>query len=211
MWLVSTVLLWGIVLLLAFLLIGMLQAQGRLAWRLEQLEAITPRRVGRSGLRPGTRAPDFLCPTTHGEEKRLNDWHGRKVLLVFMQVGCGPCESIIPALNTLQENTDLRVIVVNNGQTDKVREWVERVDALFPVLVQENHEVSRQFQVFATPFAFLIDEQRVVLAKGFVTKRRHLDYLLTSDQPTFRTTWPRADRQGVPLGSAKRDRTLALG
>jgi hypothetical protein len=109
-----------------------------------------------------------------------------------MQVGCGPCERIIPALNSLQTNTDLHVVVVNNGQTSDVREWAERVEALFLVLVQGNHEVSRQFQVLATPFAFLIDERRVVLAKGFVTKRRHLDYLLTSDQPAFRTTCARA-------------------
>jgi len=56
-WLVSYVALWLVVLFLAL---------GLLRWRLEQLEAITPTRVGRSGLKPGKKAPDFTLPSVAG-------------------------------------------------------------------------------------------------------------------------------------------------
>ena len=70
-WLVSYVALWLLVLLLGFLLLGALRALGLLRWRLEQLEATTPRRIGRSGLRLGKKAPDFTLPTISGGEVAL--------------------------------------------------------------------------------------------------------------------------------------------
>jgi len=184
MCLVSNLLLWGMLLFLGFLLLGILQVQARLAWRLEQLEAVTPSRLGRSGLRPGTLAPNFTCPTAQGGEMSLRDWAGRKVLMVFMQVGCEPCERIIPALNALQNSEDLQVVAINYGQRHSVHEWAEHSGAQFPVLIQENRDISLRYQVVATPFAFLIDGQGTVLSKGFVTKRQHLEFLITSGRVT---------------------------
>src|SRR5437773_12135935 len=62
LWLLSIVVLWIVVLFLAFLLLGTLRALGLLSWRLEQLEATTPKRLGRDGLKPGKKAPDFTLP-----------------------------------------------------------------------------------------------------------------------------------------------------
>jgi hypothetical protein len=45
-WLVSYIALWSVVLFLGFLLLGALRALGLLRWRLDQLEATTPRWVG---------------------------------------------------------------------------------------------------------------------------------------------------------------------
>jgi hypothetical protein len=58
-WLISYVALWLVVVCLGFLLLGALRALGLLRWRLEQLEATTPSRTGRGGLKPGKKAPDF--------------------------------------------------------------------------------------------------------------------------------------------------------
>jgi hypothetical protein len=96
--LASYALLWVVVLLLGFLLLGTLRALALLRWRLEQLEATTPSRVGRSGLRPGKKAPDFTLPSVEGVEVALHDLVGRKVFLVFTQAGCGPGQQIMPEL-----------------------------------------------------------------------------------------------------------------
>src|SRR5262245_3876033 len=93
-WVVSSVVLWLIVLLLGFLLLGALRGLGMLRWRLDQLEATTPSRLGRSGLKPGKKAPAFTLPAVAGGEISLHDFAGRKVLLVFMQPDCGPCLAI---------------------------------------------------------------------------------------------------------------------
>src|SRR5687767_4953947 len=94
--LISSVLLWLVVLLLAFLLLGTLRNIAVLGWRLEQLEATTPSRMGRNGLRVGKKAPAFTLAGTSGNDVSLADYANRKVLLVFMQTGCGPCTAVVP-------------------------------------------------------------------------------------------------------------------
>jgi methylamine dehydrogenase accessory protein MauD len=175
--LISSAALWLVSLLLGFLLLGALQHLALLRWRLEQLEATTPRRVGRDGLKCGKNAPDFTLPSAAGPEVSLHDFAGRRVLLVFTQSGCSPCHAIVPELNRL--GGEVTVLVVNNGAAEKTRQWATEVNARFPVLMQEGFSVSRRYEVFATPFAFLIDEQGVIRSKGIVNNRQHLGFVLS--------------------------------
>src|SRR5688500_17301028 len=86
---------------LAFLVLGALRALGVLTWRLDQMEAMRPSRIGREGLKVGRKAPDFTLPSAAGGELSLAGFSGRKVLLVLTQSGCGPCMEIVPELNRL--------------------------------------------------------------------------------------------------------------
>lgn len=165
------------VLVLGFLLLGALRALGLLGWRLAELEATTPRRIGRDGLKPGRRAPDFTRPGADGREVSLRDFAGREVLLVFTQSGCSPCQKLVPELNRLADGGS-QVVVVNNGSPEATRTWIAEVGARFPVLAQDQFAVSKLYQVFATPFAFLIDEKGVIASKGIIHSRQHLSYVL---------------------------------
>src|SRR5262245_37876978 len=108
---VSNVVLWLVVLLLGFLLLGTLRALGLLSWRMEQLQATAPVRVGRGGLKVGKKAPDFTLPSAVGGERALHEFAGRKVLLVFTQSGCGPCQAVVPELNRVQDRGEHQVVV----------------------------------------------------------------------------------------------------
>src|SRR6516162_9412444 len=113
-WIFSVVTLWAIVLFLGFLLLGALRALGLLRWRLEQLEATTPSRLGRGGLKVGKKAPDFSLTSIANGMITLHDFAGRQVLLVFMQPGCGPCHRLTPELNRIQDAGQIQVLVVQN-------------------------------------------------------------------------------------------------
>jgi methylamine dehydrogenase accessory protein MauD len=176
--LVSVAILWVTVFSLAFLLLGTLRALGLLSWRLDQLEATTPKRLGRDGLKPGKRAPDFTLPSAAGHEVSLHDFSGRKVLLVFTQSGCGPCRTVIPELNSL-ERGDTQVLVVNNGEQEETRKWSAEVGARFPVLAQDKFSISKKYEVYTTPFAFLIDAKGVIVSKGIINNRQHIRYVLS--------------------------------
>jgi peroxiredoxin len=102
------------------------------------------------------------------------------VLLVFTQSGCSPCKAIVPELNRLEQRGAHQVLVVNNGDADKTRAWAKEVNARFPVLAQENHALSKRFQAFATPFAFLIDEKGIITSKGLAGSKQHLNFVLSS-------------------------------
>ena len=72
------------ILFLCFLLLGALRAVALLRWQMEQLQATTPSRLGRGGLRPGKKASDFTLPAPSGGEVSLHHYANRKLLLVFM-------------------------------------------------------------------------------------------------------------------------------
>jgi methylamine dehydrogenase accessory protein MauD len=178
-WLSTIVILWALVLFLGFLLLGTLRSLGLLSWRLEQLAATTPKRLGREGLKPGKKAPDFALPSGDGGEIALHDFAGRRVLLVFTQSGCSPCKKIVPELNRLGKNGESQVVVINNGDADATRKWSTEVGACFPVLAQDRFSVSKRYEVLATPFAFLIDEKGVIASKGIINNRQHIGYVLS--------------------------------
>jgi methylamine dehydrogenase accessory protein MauD len=177
--LVLSVALWALVFTLGFLLLGALRAIGILKWQLEQLQATTPSRLGRNGLRVGKSAPQFRLPSALGQDVGLDDYLGRKVLLVFTQSGCSPCKEIVPELNRVQQRGPYQVLVVNNADIAKTRSWAAEVGARIPVLAQEKYALSKRFEVFATPFAFVIDEQGIITSRGLAGSKQHLSFVLS--------------------------------
>jgi methylamine dehydrogenase accessory protein MauD len=177
--LVSAVLSWALVLVLGFLIVGVLRSLGLVNWRLDQLELTRPSRLGREGLKVGKKAPDFTLASAAGGEMSLGDFAGRKVLLVFTQSGCGPCHNMAPEFNRVHDKGEHQVLVVNNGEPEETRQWAEEVGARFPVLVQEKFSVAKRYEVFATPFAFLINEQGIVASNGIVGSVQYLGYVLS--------------------------------
>jgi methylamine dehydrogenase accessory protein MauD len=199
----SNLVLWLLVLFLAFLLLGALRAHSVLRWQLEELEATTPNRVGRTGLKAGKPAPEFTLPKVGGGEASLRDFAGRPLLLVFVQAGCGPCHAIAPELNKLARQNALQVVVVNNAEPEIARKWADKVAAAFPVLIQEKWRVSKSFEVYATPFAFLIDAGGVVRSAGIAGSQQHLGYVLSGAGRRASDDHPEPGRTGA--GSVKSD------
>ena len=176
---ISCIALWVLVLFLAFLVLGALRNQGLLNWRLDQLQATTPSRLGRDGLRPGKKAPDFTLPSAAGPELSLHEFSGRRVLLVFVQGGCGPCHQVVPELNKLHHKGEPAVLAVFNGDPEVARKWAAEVKAGFPLLSQEKFAVSKRYEMYATPFAFLIDERGVIASKGIINNAAHIGFVLS--------------------------------
>lgn len=206
--LVSNLVLWVATAVLGFVLWGALRTLALLRWRVEQLEATTPSRLGRSGLRPGTRAPGFTLPTISGGEVSLHHYANRKVLLVFMQPGCGPCHGIVPELNRLHDVGEVQVLVIHNGTTDAIREWIKQNRPRFSVAVQDHFGLSKRYEAFATPFAFLIDMRGVISARGIVSTKQFLGFVLAGaghdekDAGGEADTFPESQASSAYVGEA---------
>jgi peroxiredoxin len=120
-------------------------------------------RIGRDGLKAGVLAPTFVLPDVDGTMHSLADYRGRRVLLVFSDVNCGPCEALAPDLVALaNERDDVQVVMISRGGAEANRAKREQHGYSFPVLVQKSWEVSKQYEMFATPIGFLIDEDGVI-------------------------------------------------
>jgi methylamine dehydrogenase accessory protein MauD len=178
---ISNLILWLALLFLGFLLLGTLRSLGLLQWRLDQLQATMPTRIGREGLIVGATAPEFRLPNAAGREVSLRQYRGRNVLLVFTQSGCGPCEAIVPELLRVQERGKIQVLVVNHGSPAETGSRAAEINGRFPVLGQEKWSLSKSYQVYATPFAFLIDELGIITGKGIVGSRQYLNFVLRGE------------------------------
>ncbi len=120
-------------------------------------------RINRNGLAPGTPAPGFRLPRIDGGELSLDEYAGRRVLLVFSDPACGPCNQLAPKLEQLSRQTaGVNLVMVSRGDADVNRRKAADHGLSFPVVLQRQWEISRLYAKFATPIAYLIDERGVI-------------------------------------------------
>ena len=142
---------------------------GRLLMRIEALEAAVDRpdsdpslaksRINRNGLPKGTVAPAFTLPLVTGGELSLSDYKGRRVLLVFSDPDCVPCDALAPLLQKLYSaRQDLNIVMVSRGGFEKNRKKIAEMGLKFPIVLQDQWRLSREYAKFATPIGYLIDE-----------------------------------------------------
>jgi peroxiredoxin len=122
-------------------------------------------KIKRDGLKTGTPAPDFRLPRLDGRgELALSELRGRRVLLVFSSPGCGPCNTLSPELEKFhREHAELKVVMISKGEPKENRAKVRDFGLTFPVVLQQQWEISRRYAMFATPIAFLIDEVGIIM------------------------------------------------
>jgi len=122
-------------------------------------------KINREGLKASTVAPDFRLPRIDGGETTLGDFRGQRLLLVFSDPNCGPCDELAPHLEEIhRERSDLRVLMISRRDADATRAKASNLGLSFPIVMQKQWEVSLQYGMFATPIAYLIDERGVLLS-----------------------------------------------
>ncbi|HEY7423540.1 MAG TPA: redoxin domain-containing protein [Gemmataceae bacterium] len=118
-------------------------------------------RLRRDGLKAGTPAPAFRLPRVDGGELSLEDFRGRRLLLVFSDPDCGPCTALAPALEEFHRGGGA-VLMISRRDAEANQRKVAGLGLTFPVVLQRHWEISLLYGMFATPIAYLIDEQGVL-------------------------------------------------
>jgi peroxiredoxin len=137
-------------------------AEGRR--RLHTERPLAESRIERNGLSAGTVAPDFELQNLDGEHVSLQAYRGRRVLLVFSAPQCGPCDAVAPELVRLHERFGdaIAIVMVSRGEVAANRQKADAHGFPFPVVIQPGWKLSREYGIFETPVAFLIDEEGVI-------------------------------------------------
>jgi methylamine dehydrogenase accessory protein MauD len=172
-WLASYIVLWGVVLFQGAVIFVLLRQLGLMYMGSAQ-------GVARDGLAAGERAPEFTLPDLAGRLVPLADFRGRPLLLVFGSTTCAPCRGLIPDLNVFarERAAELQVLYLSRGEADETQRFVSELDVRVPVAIHPDHELPDKYKARVTPFAFVIDAEGVVRAKGLANNRDHLEQLL---------------------------------
>jgi len=179
-WLASYVVLWVVVLLLAFLLAGALRQLGLLQLRLGDDPGAL---ITDTGLERGAEAPDFTAlGAESGELVSLSDLPAVPRMLVFASPGCLSCRELIPGLNEVRKTRgDFDFLVVCRGDLESCQAFGRMNGLEAPMVVDTTGQIEKDYLVTLTPFAYLIDHEGRVVIRGIANDWRQLESLLEQE------------------------------
>jgi methylamine dehydrogenase accessory protein MauD len=175
---ISVVLLWIAVIALSVTVFALARQIGVLHERIAHAGALTLA----GGLKPGETAPDLRLATLAGGPFALHAAAdaGRGLLVFFLSPTCPVCRSLLPVVLRLadEEREWLDVAFASDGGTaEEHRLYVrERGLEAFPYVISQ--ELGLAFGVGRLPYAALLDGRGILVAKGIVNTREHLESLL---------------------------------
>ncbi|HEU5393602.1 MAG TPA: TlpA disulfide reductase family protein, partial [Candidatus Methylomirabilis sp.] len=108
-----------------------------------------------------TEAPAFTLSDLAGTPRRLADFKGQVVLINFWATWCLPCREEMPAMERLyreMKNGGFTILAVNFAETpEQVEPFVKELRLTFPILLDQEGQVSRLYRAFSLPATYLID------------------------------------------------------
>ncbi|MBN6205431.1 redoxin domain-containing protein [Ralstonia pickettii] len=123
------------------------------------------------GLEIGNRAPDFELQTLDGEQVKLSDYQGSRVMLNFWATWCPPCRAEMPDMEKFHQDKDVVILAVNLTETESnmkvIEDFVEEYELSFPILLDEHIEVASLYMVQPIPTSYMIDSNGIVQNKAF--------------------------------------------
>ena len=97
----------------------------------------------------GNKAPEFETETASGEEFKLSDYRGQKVVLYFypkdFTPGCTAEACSLRDSYTIFQGKDIPIFGISGGDAETHREFQEKHDLPFPILMDEDYEIAEVY------------------------------------------------------------------
>lgn len=124
------------------------------------------------GIQEGSKAPDFVLITLNGEEVKLSDFVGKKIILNFWATWCPPCKAEMPHMQKFyheQKDSGVEILAVNLTSSEKneadIGEFIKSNELSFPVLLDQNGDIAQTYQAFTIPTSYVIDTNGIIRNK----------------------------------------------
>ena len=82
--------------------------------------------------------------------------------------------------STDDRREEVSVLFLCRGSTDEARQFASELELRVPIASHPDESLPEMYKARVTPFAFLIDGDLVIKAKGLANNREHLDMLMRS-------------------------------
>ena len=119
--------------------------------------------------RIGEPAPSFALADLDGNPVTLAELRGRPVIVNFWASWCGQCVDEVPLLNAAaaaHRSEGLAVVgIVFQDRSEAAREFLERMGATWPAVMDPGDAVATRFGIVWPPDSFFIDRDGVVVRR----------------------------------------------
>ncbi len=176
--LVSNIVLWVLVIVLALVVLALARQVGILHERVAPAGALMPT----SGPKVGELTDATALPNLNGGQVTLggkND-DGLATLVLWISPTCPVCKSLVPTAVSMASDERLRLVFASDG--DKPEQHQKYVHDLgiesHPYVISQSFGMT--YGVSKLPFAILIGADGTLESKGLVNTREHLESLVES-------------------------------
>lgn len=178
---ISNIVLWVMVVLLAGIVVALVRQMGVLYERVAPVGAL----MTGKGPVVGETAPVMQVTDITGAARQVGGARadGRSTLLFFLSPTCPVCKSLLPVLHSAgrRERGWLEIVLASDGTREEhepfVREHgLERYPYVLSTALGVTHQIAK------LPYAVLLDGAGVVRAKGLVNTREHLESLFEAKE-----------------------------
>ena len=175
---VSNLVLWVLVILLALVVLALARQIGVLHERVAPAGALMP--VG--GLSVGEPVPLFELQTIDQQQLAIGGGQSRlkATLVFFLSPECPICRELLPMVLSFGRRESQRlelVLASDGGSVDEHRQYIQRHNLEgHPYLLSTR--LGTALGVDKLPFATLIDREGILRSKGLINSREQLDSLL---------------------------------
>ncbi|MED1722180.1 peroxiredoxin [Brevibacillus parabrevis] len=157
---------------------------GLLAWGIVDASILSPKgknaatsgpgatSTAQIGTEKGNAAPDFELQQLDGKKVKLSDFRGKKVIVNLWATWCPPCRAEIPDMQQYYEaNKDNDVVILGVNLTttetkpEDVGAFVKAYGMTFPVLLDEDKQVTNEYKAISIPTSYIIDSNGIVQHK----------------------------------------------
>jgi methylamine dehydrogenase accessory protein MauD len=183
--LVSNALLWCVVIVLALVVLALARQVGVLHERVAPAGALMPTTGPKVGeqTQPSTYRDLGGVPVTVGGPGE----DGRATLVLWVSPTCPVCKALVPTAISMAQAERLRLVFASDG--DQLAQHQAYVDDLgigaHPYVVSQAFGLG--YAVSKLPFAVLIGAEGVLMSKGLVNTREHLESLVESMESGIRS------------------------
>lgn len=123
-------------------------------------------------LKKPVKAPSFSLPDMDGELHKLQQYKGKVIMLNFWATWCPPCRREMPSMEAVYQTfkgEPFVVIAINEWESEEiVFPYLGQLDVFptFPILFDQNGDLSKSYNVKGLPTTFIIDTKGQIVYRA---------------------------------------------
>lgn len=173
---------WVVLLVLVVVVAAVVRQIGLIHMRIPPAGA----RMSHSGPSIGELAPAIAHQDIEGHQVSLGSERGRQTLLTFISSGCGACDEVAPALQSLSvsERRATDFLLISDGPDTALFDFRQR-HGLVHIPAVADQELREAYGIMGFPHAVLVDRENRVVSKGMVNNLEHFESLFRAVETKF--------------------------